>query len=66
MILILANIDSQHTSCYNGLQMFTHENNMYNIDFDEQFTLFSLLYADDTIIFAESEKQLQAVLDAVH
>ena len=35
----------------------------FTIDFDEQFTLFPLLYADDTNIFVESKKQLQAALD---
>ena len=41
-------------------------NKLYDIDVDVEIKLFSLLYADDTIIMAESELELQSALDAVH
>ena len=43
-----------------------HINQLYNTDIDHQLKLFTLLYADDTIILAETERELQSVLDAVH
>ena len=39
---------------------------MYNLNIDVFLPLFTLLYADDTIILAESETELQKSLDAVH
>ena len=47
---------------YNGV----HINQLYNTDIDLQLKLFTLLYADDTIVLAETERELQSTLDAVH
>ena len=47
---------------YNGV----HINQLYNIDIDLQLKLFTLLNADDTIVLAETERELQIALDAVH
>ena len=43
-----------------------HINQLYNTDIDLQLKLFTLLYADDTIVLAETERELQIALDAVH
>ena len=45
---------------YNGVHL-----NQYNTDIDLQLKLFTLLYADDTIVLAETERELQSALDAV-
>ena len=47
---------------YNGI----HLNQLYNTDIELQLKLFTLLYADDTIVLAETEKELHSALDAVH
>ena len=47
---------------YNGV----HLNQLYNTDIELQLKLFTLLYADDTIVLAETERELQSALDAVH
>ena len=47
---------------YNGV----HINQLYNTDIDLQLKLFTLWYADDTIVLAETERELQIALDAVH
>ena len=47
---------------YNGV----HINQLYNYDIDLQLKLCTLLYADDTIVLAETERELQIALDAVH
>ena len=47
---------------YNGV----HINQLYNTDIDLQLKLFTLLYADDTIVLAETERELQSALDAVN
>ena len=47
---------------YNGV----HINHLYTTDIDLQLKLFTLLRADDTIVLAESERELQSALDAVH
>ena len=39
---------------------------MYSFDVETSLKLFFLLYADDTIVMAESEAELQSALDAVH
>ena len=53
---------------YNGLGFLAFEVNKLLSDEDvEHFLrLFALLYADDTIVMAESAEQLQLALDAVH
>ena len=53
---------------YNGLGFLAFEINKLLSDEDvEHFLrLFTLLYADDTIVMAESAEQLQLALDAVH
>ena len=43
-----------------------HLNQLYNTDIELQLKLFTLLYADDTIVLAETERELQSALDAVH
>ena len=43
-----------------------HINKLYNTDIDYQLKLFTLLYADDTIELAETKKELQSALDALH
>ena len=47
---------------YNGV----HINQLYNTDIDLQLKMFTLLYSDDTIILAETERELHPALDAVH
>ena len=47
---------------YNGV----HLNQLYNTDIELQVKLFTLLYADDTIVLAETKRELQSALDAVH
>ena len=47
---------------YNGV----HLNQLYNTVIDVQLKLFTLLFADDTIVLAETERELQSALDAVH
>ena len=47
---------------YNGVYI----NQLYNTDIDLQLKLFTLLYADDTIVLAETKRELQSALDAVH
>ena len=47
---------------YNGV----HINQLYNTDIDLQLKMFTLLYSDDTIILAETERKLHPALDAVH
>ena len=39
---------------YNGV----HLNQLYNTDIELQLKLFTLLYADDTIVLAETEREL--------
>ena len=43
-----------------------HIKQLYNTDIDLQLKLFTLLYADDTIVLVETERELQSTLDAVH
>ena len=43
---------------YNGVNL--------NTDIELQLKLFTLLYSDDTIVLAETERELQSALDAVH
>ena len=47
---------------YNGI----HLNQLYNTDIDLELNLFTLLYADDTIVLAGTEKELHSAVDAVH
>ena len=47
---------------YNGV----HINQVYNTDIDLQLKSFTLFYADDTVVLAETERELQSALDAVH
>ena len=47
---------------YNGV----HLNQFYNTYIDLQLKLFTLLYADNTIVLAETARELQSALDAVH
>ena len=44
---------------YNGI----HLNQLYNIDIELQLKLFTLFYADDTIVLAETERELQSALE---
>lgn len=37
-----------------------------NDDFEVYFKLYILLYVDDTVIFAESDRDLQATLNAMY
>ena len=66
------------SKCFNDLSDFishayddlNNVNDMAKIllsyeDFEVYFKLYSLLYADDTVIFAESDKELQAALNAM-
>ena len=55
-------LENNLSTQYNG----EHINQLYNIDIDLQLKLFTLLYADDTIVLAETERELQSALDAVH
>ena len=43
-----------------------HINQLYNTDIDLQLKLFTLVYADGTIVLAETERELQIALDVVH
>ena len=47
---------------YNGV----HINQLYNTDIDLKLKLFTLLYANDTVLLAETERELQSALDVVH
>ena len=52
---------------YNGLNDIAQMSNIIfsNNDIEVYFTLYILLYADDTVIFAESETELQSALIAM-
>ena len=63
--LFLNNFNTTISQHYNGLQILS-TNKFYDINIDVQLKLFSLLYADDTIVLAESELELQSALNAVH
>ena len=47
---------------YNGV----HKNQLYNPDIELHLKSFTLLYADDTIVLAETDRELQSTLDAAH
>ena len=53
---------------YNGLSFLSAETNQYLSDEDVEYYIrvFTLLYADDTIVLAESAEQLQLALNAVY
>ena len=53
---------------YNGMSSLATDINQYLTDEDVQHFLriFALLYADDTIVLAESSEELQLALNAVH
>ena len=63
--LFINNFNVTISQSYSGLQIFS-TNKLYDFDIDVQLKLFSLLYADDTIVMAESELELQSDLNAVH
>ena len=63
--LLLNDFDHAKSEHYQGLDLFNTKNK-YDFDIDQYFKLFSLLYADDTIVMAESESELQFALDAVY
>ena len=52
---------------YNGLQLLSDNVNhlLSDDDVDVFFKLYLLLYADDTVILAENEKDLQSALNAM-
>ena len=52
--------------CLHNTMDRVHINQLYNTDIELQLKLFTLLYADDTIVLAEIERELQSALDAVH
>ena len=60
--MLITEFKNNLSTQYNGL----HLNQLYNTDIELQLKLFTLLYADDTIVLAEAEKELQSALDAVH
>ena len=60
--MLINEINNNLSTQYNGV----HVNQLYNTDIDLQLKLFTLLYADDTIVLAETERELQSALDAVH
>ena len=64
--LFLNDFNTCISTKFHGLQMFTADNNLYNVNIDNELKLFSLLYADDTVILAESAHELQNVLNAAH
>ena len=68
LVRIGGNKDIYISRNYNGLGYLAFEVNQKLSDEDvEHFLrLFTLLYADDTIVMAESAEQLQLALDAVH
>ena len=53
---------------YNGLDMCSTDitNTLFGDDIDSFIRLYTLLYADDTIVLAESANDLQIALDNVH
>ena len=52
---------------YHGLDVLKYcTNQIFGDDDTEVHQLYILLYADDTIIMAESECELQAALNAAH
>ena len=56
------------SKCYDGLSAVSEEAKRFLSDEDREvfLRLFSLLYADDTIVLAESAEQLQLALSAVY
>ena len=62
--IYLNDFDSYIGSCYEGLKYLASE--MRSKVLDTFVNLYCLLYADDTIILAESSDQLQSALDAVN
>ena len=67
--IFLNDLKSYLTTNIKGLETLSKEAtdlNMSDYEIDVLFHMFLLLYADDTIICCESEKQLQLALDAMY
>ena len=60
--LLINKFKNNLSTQYNGIHIYQ----FYNTDINLQLELFPLLYADDTIVLAETERELQSALDAVH
>ena len=65
--LFLNDINDFLSSKYNGLPLVSENvrNTLSNDDVDVYFKLFLLLYADDTVILAESSEELQFAMNAM-
>ena len=63
--IYLNDFESFLANTYNGLNFIADELNTNLTDLDTYFKLFLLLYADDTVILAESETELQSALNAL-
>ena len=64
--LFLSDLNNFLSKKYQGLSMFNNmANDVQDDTFDMYFKLFVLLYADDTIVLAESVDELQVALNAM-
>ena len=66
LLTILTNIINIISTAYRGLNIVQSCYPSLNDEDIVLLKLFVLLYADDTIILAENEKELQLALDKVH
>ena len=65
--LFLNDLTEFISHAYDGLNDISEMSHILlsNDDIEVYFKLYILLYADDTVIFAESEAELQAALNAM-
>ena len=66
-VIFLNDLSEFITHVYNGLNDIAEISNILlsNTDMEVYFKLYILLYADDTVIFAEPEAELQSPLNAM-
>ena len=66
--IFLNDFEKHISQSYNGLSDLASDTNFYLSDDDVEYfiKIFTLLYADDTIVLAESAEQLQLALNAVY
>ncbi len=66
--LFLNDLVPHISESYSGLNYLNDifKEHMSDVDTDKMFKLYLLLYADDTVIFAESPNELQNALDSLH
>ena len=67
--IYLNDFESALSTHYNGLNMVAENVNSFLSNFEDIevfFKMYTLLYADDTVVMAESAEELQLALNAVH